>query len=144
MTKALGQTGVLLFGAILSTIGIFLFSTQVGNMTYLAAIIFALGVAFFWPTMIGFVAARIPKSGALGMSIIGGVGMFSTAIFQPIIGGWIDASRVTQEANGLSGNALELAAGQQTITYMVSFPGLLVVLFTVLYFWQKKNKASVA
>lgn len=140
----LDQTGVLLGSAILTTVGVYLLSTSTGSMVYVAAITFAIGVCYFWPNMIGFVAEKIPASGALGMSMVGAVGMFSTAIFQPIIGGWIDASRVAQEANGLSGDALELAAGQQTITYMVGFPGLLVILFTILYFWQKKNKASVA
>lgn len=144
MVHKLDQTGVLLGSAVMTTIGVYLLSTSTGSMVYVAAITFAIGVCYFWPNMIGFVAEKIPASGALGMSMVGAVGMFSTAIFQPIIGGWIDASRVAQQANGLSGNALELAAGQQTITYMVSFPGLLVVLFTVLYFWQKKNKASVA
>ena len=143
MTKALGQTGVLLFGAILSTIGIFLFSTQVGNMTYLAAIIFALGVAFFWPTMIGFIAARIPKSGALGMSIIGGVGMFSTAIFQPIIGGWIDADVEKQKALGMAeGPALDLAAGQETLSTMMTFPVILIVAFIILFIWQRGVKPA--
>jgi len=140
----LDQTGVLLGSAVLTTVGVYLLSTSTGSMVYVAAVTFALGVCYFWPNMIGFVAEKMPASGALGMSMVGAIGMFSTAIFQPIIGGWIDASKVAQEANGLSGDALELAAGQQTITYMVSFPGLLVILFTILYFWQKKNKASVA
>ena len=144
MVHKLDQTGILLGSAVMTTIGVYLLSTSTGSMVYVAAITFAIGVCYFWPNMIGFIAEKIPASGALGMSMVGAIGMFSTAIFQPIIGGWIDASRVAQQANGLSGDALELAAGQQTITYMVSFPGLLVVLFTVLYFWQKKNKASVA
>jgi MFS family permease len=134
------QTGVLLGSAILAAIGIFLFSTQTGPMVYVAAIFFALGVCYFWPNMIGFVAEKIPASGALGMSIVGGMGMFSTSIFQPIIGGWIDNSTVEQAANGLTGTALDLAAGQQTLTYMISFPGVLIVLFTILYFWQRNFK----
>jgi MFS transporter, putative metabolite:H+ symporter len=136
------QTGVLLGGAILATIGIYLFSTQTGPMAYVAAVFFALGVAYFWPTMIGFVAERIPLSGALGMSIIGGVGMFSTSIFQPIIGGWIDSDLVAKEAEGKTGEALELAAGQATLGTMVTFPVILIVLFTVLYFWQKGKKPA--
>jgi len=137
------QTGVLLGSAVLTAIGIFLFSTQTGPMVYVAAIFFALGVCYFWPNMIGFVAEKIPASGALGMSIVGGMGMFSTSIFQPIIGGWIDNSTVEQAANGLTDTALDLAAGQQTLTYMISFPGVLIVLFTILYFWQR-NLKSVA
>lgn len=144
MVHRLDQTGVLLGSAVLAAIGIFLFSTQTGSMIYVAAIFFALGICYFWPNMIGFVAEKIPASGALGMSIVGGMGMFSTSIFQPIIGGWIDASRETQSAMGLTGEALELAAGQQTLTYMISFPGILIVLFTILYFWQKKVQPAVA
>ncbi|MEO2100298.1 MAG: MFS transporter [Flavobacteriaceae bacterium] len=138
------QTGVLLGSAVLTAVGIFLFSTQTGGMVYVAAIFFALGVCYFWPNMIGFVAEKIPLSGALGMSIVGGMGMFSTSIFQAIIGGWIDSSTAAQSANGLTGTALELAAGQQTLTYMISFPGILIVFFTILYFWQRNLKSVSA
>ena len=136
------QTGVLLGSAILTAIGIFLFSTQTGGMVYVAAIFFALGVCYFWPNMIGFVAQKIPLSGALGMSIVGGMGMFSSSIFQTIIGGWIDSSTAEQAALGLTGTALDLAAGQQTLTNMVSFPVILIVLFTILYFWQRNAKST--
>jgi MFS family permease len=142
VVKALGQTGVLLGGAIFTAIGIFLFSTVSGNMSYVAAVIFAIGVCYFWPVMIGAVAQRVPLSGALGMSIIGGVGMFSTAIFQPIIGGWIDASRVTQSVAGLAGDSLELAAGQTTLEKMLLFPGILIVLFVIFFFWQRGVKPA--
>jgi len=144
VVKALGQTGVLLGGAIFTAIGIFLFSTVSGNMSYVAAVIFAIGVCYFWPVMVGAVAQRVPLSGALGMSIIGGVGMFSTAIFQPIIGGWIDASRATQSAAGLAGDSLELAAGQATLEKMLLFPGILIVLFLIFFFWQRGVKPATS
>jgi MFS family permease len=133
------QTGVLLGSAVLATIGVYLFSTQTGTMAYLAAVVYALGIAYFWPNMIGFIADKIPKSGALGMSIIGAVGMFSTSIFQPIIGRWIDSDRNEAAATGLTGDELELVAGQATLSTMVLFPAILVVLFTVLYFWMKST-----
>ena len=138
------QTGVLLGSALFTAVGIFLLSTQTGGMVYVAAIFFALGVCYFWPNMIGFVAEKIPLSGALGMSIVGGMGMFSTSIFQAIIGGWIDSSTAEQSAIGLEGAALELAAGQQTLTYMISFPSILIVLFTIFYFWQRNVKNTTA
>ncbi len=138
----LDQTGVLLGGAIFATIGIYLFSTQTGTMAYVAAVFFAIGVCFFWPTMIGFVAERIPKSGALGMSIIGGVGMFSTSIFQPIIGGWIDAERAVQTAAGKTGDVMELAAGQATLAKMTTFPIILIVAFAGLYFFMRNRRVT--
>lgn len=140
IVRKFDQTGVLLGSAILATIGVYLFSTQTGGMAYVAAIFFALGVAYFWPNMIGFIADKIPKSGALGMSIIGAVGMFANSIFQPIIGSWIDSDKEATAATGLTGDELELVAGQATLETMTIFPAILIVLFTILYFWVKKNK----
>lgn len=144
VVKTLGQTGVLLGGSIFATIGIYMFSVVTGPTAYLAAIVFAIGVCYFWPVMVGAVAQRVPLSGALGMSIIGGVGMFSTAIFQPIIGRWIDVSRANKLAEGLTGDALELAAGQATLLRMVSFPAILIVLFIIFFIWQKNTKSTEA
>lgn len=141
------QTGVLLGSAVFTTIGIFLLSTQTGGMAYVAAIIFAMGVCYFWPNMIGFTAEKIPASGAIGMSIVGAFGMFSSAIWQPFIGSWIDNSREEAAAAGLQGDALELAAGQSTLQNMLVFPIILIVLFTILLFWvrsRKGNEKSVA
>lgn len=91
--------------------------------------------------MVGAVAQRVPLSSALGMSVIGAIGMLSTAIFQPIIGSWIDESRTQNKLEGLTGDALELAAGQDTLQNMVVFPAILIVLYTVLFFWQRKSES---
>lgn len=144
VVKKFDQTGVLLGSAVLATIGVYLFSTQTGGMAYVAAIFFALGVAYFWPNMIGFIADKIPKSGALGMSIIGAVGMFSSSIFQPIIGGWIDSDKVEAAASGLTGDELDLVAGQATLQTMTLFPAILIVLFIILFVWVKKIKGETA
>lgn len=138
VVKQFGQTGVLLMSSIFAAIGIYLLSIVTGPMAYVAAMIFAIGVCYFWPTMIGSVAQRAPLSGALGMSVVGGVGMFSTAIFQPIIGSWIDKARDVSASNGLSGAELELTAGQHTLARMVAFPGILIVLFIIFFIWQKR------
>jgi MFS transporter, putative metabolite:H+ symporter len=142
LVHKIDQTGVLLGSAVFATIGIYLFSTQTGSMAYVAAVFFAIGVCYFWPTMIGFVAQNVPLSGALGMSIVGGVGMFSTSIFQPIIGRWIDGERAEKTAAGLTGDAMELAAGQATLMKMTTFPIILIVAFTILFFVMRRRKAT--
>lgn len=144
VVERLGQTGVLLFGAILTAIGIYMFSTVTGPMAYLAAFIFGIGICYFWPVMIGATAQRVPLSGAIGMSVIGGVGMFANSIFNPITGRWIDSARESNVAAGLSGDALELATGQDTLEKMLLFPIILIVLFTIFYFWQKNSKSTEA
>ncbi len=144
VVKAFGQTGVLLGGAILTAIGIYMFSTVTGPLAYVATIIFAIGICYFWPVMLGVTAQRVPKSGALGMSIIGGAGMFSSAIFQPVIGNWIDGARAKNIAAGLTDSALELATGQDALVKMLSFPVILIVLFAIFFFWQKRVKGNAA
>jgi len=141
IVQGLGATGILWGSAILAAIGIYLFSTVTGPMAYVAAVVFAMGVGLFWPTMIGFIAQNVPLSGALGMSIIGGMGMFSTAIFQPFIGKWIDEATAEKAAEGLTGDAMQLAAGQATLSTMVLFPGVLIIAFGILFFWMRGRKS---
>jgi putative MFS transporter len=140
IVATLGQTGILWGSSILAAAGIYLFSTVTGPAAYAAAVIFAMGVALFWPTMIGFVAQNVPLSGALGMSIVGGIGMFSTAIWQPVIGKWLDDAKAEKIAAGLTGDEMELAAGQATLSTMVMFPAVLIIAFGILYFWMKGRK----
>ena len=142
MVHQFNTTGVLLGSAVLATLGVYLLSISTGGMAYVAAFVFALGVAYFWPNMIGFVADYIPESGALGMSIVGAVGMASTSWLQPIIGGWIDRDKAAAAAQGLTGDELELVAGQATLGTMVAFPAILIVAFAILYFWMRNRQAA--
>ena len=40
-------------------------------MLFASATVFAFGVCFFWPTMLGYTNERFPKTGALGLAIMG-------------------------------------------------------------------------
>jgi MFS family permease len=132
--------GVLLASAIIATIGIYAMSVASGPMVYLAAVLFAIGVMYFWPTMLGFIGEYQPRTGALGMSLIGGVGMFATGIWQPVIGGWLDGARDAAAAEGLAGDAVEVAAGQATLDNLALFPLALIVLFAALIVVMKKQR----
>ena len=94
--------------------------------------------------MLGYVAEAMPKTGALGLSIMGGIGMFSSSMFQPIIGSWIDSNKAVAVANGLTGDVADLAAGQATLSNMLIFPGILIVAFAALYFFGKKTDSAKA
>ena len=141
---SLNPTGVLLGSAVFATIGIFMMSSAQGGMTYVSAVLFAIGVCYFWPTMIGFVAEYIPKAGAFGMSIMGGAGMFATSVFQPIIGNWLDKARAEAIASGKTAEAAELAAGQATLSNIVILPVILIVAFSILFFIMRKKTAETA
>ena len=78
--------GMLLGSAILSAAGLFLMSQTEGPMLFASATVFAFGVCFFWPTMLGYTNERFPKTGALGLAIMGGAGMLSASYVLPLIG----------------------------------------------------------
>lgn len=141
LIKQLNTVGVLLGSAIFGVIGIYMLSTMSGSMLYVAAVFYALGICYFWPNMLGFVGEKLPETGALGLSIMGGIGMFSSSMFQPIIGGWIKSNKVVAESQGLVGDAADLAAGQATLSNMLLFPGILIIAFAILYFTTRKAKA---
>jgi hypothetical protein len=75
------------------------------------------------------------------MSVIGGIGMLSQAFMNPQIGKWLDNAKEAQEALGKTGVELELAAGQEVLGTLTLFPLVLIVAFTVLFFWQKRSKS---
>src|SRR5471032_80508 len=62
----LSPNGMLVVSAILSALGLFAMSHASGAMLFGAATVFAFGVCFFWPTMIGYVSENFPRTGALG------------------------------------------------------------------------------
>ncbi|WP_462175885.1 MFS transporter [Pseudoalteromonas gelatinilytica] len=138
----LNPTGVLLGFAICASLGIFMMSQAEGSMIYLAAMLFALGVTYFWPTMLGCVAEYIPKSGALGMSLMGGAGMFAMSIWNPVIGSWIDTARSSAEASGASAEQIEILAGQAVLQNLLIFPIILIVAFIGLHLVIDKNKRT--
>jgi MFS family permease len=86
----LAPQGVLLISAILSALGIYLMVHLHGDAIFLAAVIFGLGVAFFWPCMIGFVSENLPRTGAVGLNLMGGAGMFAVSVYMIFMGGYYD------------------------------------------------------
>jgi MFS family permease len=138
----LNPVGVLLFSAVVATLGIYAMSIATGSMVYIAAILFAIGVMYFWPTMVGFVAENIPESGALGMSMIGGAGMFALSLWNPVIGSWIDSAREKATAAAITGVDPELVAGQSVLSNLALFPATLIIAFTFLYLYMSKKKTN--
>jgi MFS family permease len=134
----LNPIGVLFMSAIVSAVAIYMMSLADGTMLYGASILFAFGVCYFWPTMIGFVSEYMPKTGALGMSLVGGMGMFATGIWNPIIGSWIDTNTQTALDSGLTQDLAEIAAGKATLGNMTYFPLILIIFFGILFLNRKK------
>ena len=139
LVQRLNASGVLLASAVVTTFGIYTMSLATGSMVYVSALIFALGVTYFWPTMLGFVAENIPESGALGLSLMGGAGMFAVSLWNPVIGSWIDKARTEATNLNLEPEQVELIAGQATLANLALFPLLLIGAFTLLAWYQRRS-----
>jgi MFS family permease len=77
----LSPIGLLVVCALLAMIGLRMVSginTFVGAMVALS--VYAVGKTFFWPTMLAIVGDRFPRTGAVAMSMIGGIGMMSAGL----------------------------------------------------------------
>nr|WP_298923062.1 MFS transporter [uncultured Allomuricauda sp.] len=121
----LQPAGMLLFSAIFTFIGLWLLTITSGGMTFAAAAVFAVGVTFFWPTMLGFVAEYLPETGALGLSIMGGAGMLSVSVVLPVMG-----------------NMMDNASAIEALRTMSILPAILIVAFIGLYIYMKKRKTN--
>ncbi|RQP09900.1 MAG: MFS transporter, partial [Parapedobacter sp.] len=100
---------------------------------FAAAGVFAIGICFFWPTMIGFIAENLYRTGPLGLSIMGGTGLMSTALVLPIMGS-IYADQLAIAEN-------QMQAGASTLQLVAILPAILIVCFGFLYIYMKKKKS---
>jgi MFS family permease len=74
----LSPIGILLVCSLLATVGLLVTSrieTFAGAM--FALLVYAVGKTFFWPTMLAVASDRFPQTGAIAISIMGGIGMMS-------------------------------------------------------------------
>jgi len=143
----LSPIGMLIMSAILSTLGLYWMSHANGTMLFAAATVFAFGVCFFWPTMVGFVAENYPKTGALGLAIIGGAGMLSVSFVLPIIGKWYDSGIAARTPAGAAptGDALaaiQASAGLEALGKVALLPAILTVIFILIAVTKKKPAAA--
>ncbi|MBI2422668.1 MAG: MFS transporter [Candidatus Hydrogenedentes bacterium] len=92
VVERISPLGLLACSATIAILGLTALSKSSGIGVLLAATLYAFGKTFFWPTMLGVVAERFPKGGALTMNTIAGVGMLSVGIVgAPFLGFFQDA-----------------------------------------------------
>jgi hypothetical protein len=124
-------------------------------MLFFAALIFGAGVCYFWPCMLGFVSEYLPKTGAVGLNLMGGAGMFAVSLYTMVMGGVYDklilkqlptgadlkaynAPEATQEMKDALA-AANKAAGPEVINTTLIIPILLIVAFAGLYLYMRNK-----
>ena len=83
--------GLLTVAALLSAVGLFWLSHSfTPGVAFAAATVFGVGIAYFWPTMLGVVSEQYPRSGALALALAGAMGMFAAGAAGPYMGAIYD------------------------------------------------------
>lgn len=150
--------GVLLISAVLATLGLYLLGHTQGNMVFVGALVFGMGVCYFWPTMIGFVAENLPNTGAVGLNLMGGAGMFAVSLYTIFMGSRYDAliaAKLPEGANMEAYNAAatgtpfakalsdaKSAAGPDILNTTMFIPAFLIIAFAGLVIYMKNKKKS--
>ena len=137
----LAPQGVLLMSAILAALGLYMLGNSSGNMIFAGALVFGIGVCYFWPTMLGFVSENLPKTGAVGINLMGGV--YDNKIAAKLPAGADIKIYNSPEATEQMKTALaeaNKAAGPEILNATLFIPVLLIVAFAGLYFYMKKRK----
>jgi MFS family permease len=77
----LSPVGLLMVCAIAGAVGLNLTSmVNSFGMAILALTVYGFGKTFFWPTMLAVASDRFPRTGAIAISIMGGIGMMSAGL----------------------------------------------------------------
>jgi len=155
----LSPSGVLLISSILSAVGLYMLGHFTGNMLFVGALVFGIGVCYFWPTMLGFVSENLPRTGAVGLNLMGGAGMFAVSIYMIFMGGYYDkliaeklpagadvAVYSAPEASPEMATALneaKAAAGPAIINATLVIPIILSVAFLFLVLYMRNRQKEV-
>jgi MFS family permease len=145
-------TGVLLMSAILSALGLYMLGHTTGNLLFLGAVIFGMGVCYFWPTMLGFVSENMPETGAVGLNLMGGAGMFAVAVYTFFMGDYYDrllgnhlpAGTAVNQATPEMLNEAKKLAGPEVLNVTLLIPVILIGAFALLFLYMRNKKTTAA
>jgi hypothetical protein len=105
---------MLTVSALLAAVGLYWLSyVNNGVMAFAAATVFGVGIAYFWPTMLGVTAERFPKGGALLLGLMGSVGNLAIFALLPQMGAIYDSYTVANIPPKLQGEMVRGPDGKE-------------------------------
>lgn len=123
LAHALSPTGIILSGAVVSIFGVLALSFAHGAAAaFGGAFIFAVGVCFFWPTMLGITSERFPKGGALLLAMTGAAGNIGVALMNPAFG------RISDMKGG---------DPQAALPYVIILPMITILIFGSIFLMDR-------
>ena len=148
MVHRLSSVGLLWFSCLLAALGLVALSVANSPFTgFLAATLWGTGVCYMWPTMLAAASERFPKSGALGMGLIGTAGSLAIYFLLPEMGKIFDSAKI-EAAGGetafaaLTGDGLNAVLAQaSTASFrVVAFmPAVLLLVFGAIWLNDRRK-----
>jgi fucose permease len=158
----LSPVGLLWVSCLLAAGGLWWLSRAGDPVTaLLAATLWGIGVCYMWPTMLATVNERYPRSGALGMGLMGTGATLAVYIFMPFIGKIFDTTKINaaggKEAFTALSDAVKVAketgdtvsvdklnevmvqASQVSFGSVAILPAALLVVFAVIWIYDRKH-----
>jgi MFS family permease len=145
------EMGLLTVCTIPAAIGLYLLAVANSPVTALfAATLWAIGVAFMWPTMLAAVSYRYPRGGPWTIGIVGFAGAMAIYKVLPELGKIYDVAKA-EHAGGADAFAA-LQAGSPELTAAIAYaaeksfkavaiiPAVLLVIFGVVRFIERNKK----
>jgi len=121
VSHKIAPTGLIAITAVFASFGLYMFSHASSVAAAFGwAAVFAVGIAFWWPTMLGITSERFPRTGALGLAVIGATGSVSTALAGPVMG-WLS----------------ERYGTDHVLPIWSALPLVLIVIFGAIYLYDR-------
>lgn len=148
MVHTLSAVGLLWVSCLLAAIGLGALSIATSPVTgFLAATIWGIGVCYMWPTMLAVASERFPRSGALGMGLIGTAGSLSTYFVLPQMGQIFDRAKIDAAGGeaafaALSGDALTTVLAQastESFRVVAIMPAILLAVFGLVWLNDRRK-----
>lgn len=98
--KLVSPPTLLCISGVFSAIGLYWLSSATGSVVFVAFTLYAIGQTYYWPCVLGFVAERYPRGGALTLNTVSAIGLLSVGIIGiPLLGVAFDKSIHTKVAD---------------------------------------------
>jgi hypothetical protein len=151
LSHRFSDMGLLAVCTIPAAIGLYLLSVANSPITALfAATLWAIGVAFMWPTMLAAVSHRYPRGGPWTIGIVGFAGAMAIYYVLPELGKIYDVAKAEHAGSAEAFAALKAGspelkaavayAAEKSFKAVAIIPALLLVIFGVVCLIERKKK----
>ena len=125
IVRLLTPLGLLAVSCAIATLGLVMLSNAAMSMVLVAATVYGVGKTFCWPTMLGVVAERFPRGGALTLNLIAAVGMLGVGTVGTVLIGTIQDTRIVERVRTETPQLAEqVIAPDERASFFVSYQAI--------------------